>query len=232
MRPTASPANDAPSPIRRVRLADQLVAHIRALIVREDLPPGSRIIEGELCARLGVSRTPLREALKTLEGEGLIDFVPSRGAVVRATSSRELHNLLEVLTGIEALAGQLAASRASHAEIEGIAKLHAAMEEHYARRDRPAYFATNLAIHAAIVRASGNPELTAIHEQLSARSHRPRYSYSSDEAGWLLAMVEHRAMIAALSNRRGDELAAILRRHIGLVWARLAREFSEEGTAA
>lgn len=232
MRAMPSPLAGASLPIRRTRLADQLVAHIRSLIVKEDLKPGSRIVEGDLCARLGVSRTPLREALKTLEGEGLIDFVPSRGAMVRATTDMDLHNLLEVLTGIEAFAGRLAADRASDAEIAAIAELHERMEREYARRDRPGYFATNLAIHSAIVLASGNPELIAIHEQMSTRSHRPRYSYSSDEAGWLAAMEEHRLMIAALKSRDGAALADILRRHIGLVWARLSLDFAKEEPSA
>ena len=223
----ASAVTGRPSlPLRRLRLADQLVEHVRDLITHDALQPGSRIVEGALCARLGVSRTPLREALKTLEGEGLIDFVPSRGAVVRQANREELHNLLEVLTGVEAFAGRLACERATAAEIAAIVELHAQMERDYAAADRPAYFAGNIAIHTAIVTAAHNPELTLIHSQLSARSHRLRYSYSSSREDWLAAMGEHRLMIAALERRDGPGLADVLRRHIGFVWARLTQDLA------
>ena len=221
-------ADSSTSPIRRLRLADQVVDHVRGLIAHNELQPGTRIVEGELCARLGVSRTPLREALKTLEGEGLIDFVPTRGAIVREISRSDLHNLLEVLTGIEALAGRLACERATPAEIATIAGQHDQMESDYTARNRPAYFAANLAIHSMIVRAAHNREMITIHEQVSARSQRMRYNYSSDEVSWLAAMQEHRLMIEALLRRDGPALADILRRHIGFVWARLSKDLANE----
>ncbi len=219
-------------PIRRLRLADQVVDHVRDLIAHNELQPGTRIVEGELCARLGVSRTPLREALKTLEGEGLIAFVPTRGAVVREISRVELHNLLEVLTGLEAFAGRLACERATSEEVDAITRQHEQMERDYVGRDRPAYFATNLAIYSSIVRAAHNPEMITIHEQLSARSQRMRYNYSSDEQSWLAAMQEHRLMIAALLRRDGPALADVLRRHIGFVWARLSGDFADRSAQA
>jgi DNA-binding GntR family transcriptional regulator len=232
MRSMPQIAAGSPSPIRRLKLADQVVGHVRDLIAHNQLTPGTRIVEGELCARLGVSRTPLREALKTLEGEGLIEFVAARGAVVRSTSPAELHNLLEVLTGLEAFSGRLACERAQQSEVDAIAALHDQMESDYTSRNRPAYFASNLAIHASIVKAAHNPEITTFHEQLSTRSQRMRYNYSSDEARWLAAMEEHRLMIAALKRRDGPALADILRRHIQFVWARLSQDLADRESRA
>lgn len=214
----AAPSADA---IRRVTLHEQIVTRVRDMIIQGTLAPGSRVVEGSLGASLGVSRTPLREALKTLAGEGLIDVLPGRGAVVHRNTPAQARDILEVLMGIEAVAARLATKRATDAEIAELRRRHDAMCGHHARRDRLAYYKANLEIHARIGELSHNPELIALHRQYSARVERLRYSGSSTQAMWDAAVAEHEAMIAALEARDAHRFADVVRDHMRLIWERL-----------
>lgn len=221
--PSGPGAAAAPFPdaIRRITLHDQIVARVRAMIVEGTLAPGSRIVEGSLGARLGVSRTPLREALKTLAGERLIDLEPGRGAVVHRISPEQARDIIEVLMGIEAVAARLAATRATEAEIAELRRMHDAMRGHHARRDRIAYFRINLAIHARIAEFSHNRELIALHRQYAARVERLRYLGGATRELWDAAVAEHEAMIEALEARDADRFAALVLNHMRLIWDRL-----------
>src|SRR3954463_11258924 len=145
------PMNEhAISPIVRHSLHDELVGRIRDMIIEGQLEPGSRIHEGQLGQALGVSRTPLREALKFLASEGLIDLVPGRGANVRALTPRDVRNMLEVLIALETLGGRLACRDATDAQIADVRRMHDRMMEFYQRRKRLEYYKLNQAIHTAI----------------------------------------------------------------------------------
>src|SRR5262245_38940680 len=123
-------------PIRRASLHDEVVGRVRDMIVDGQLTSGTRIHEGRLCEQLGVSRTPLREALKVLAGEGLVDLSPNRGAIVREVTPKDMHDMLRVLGHLEALAGELACINASEADIASIHDMHKRMMEHYTSRNR------------------------------------------------------------------------------------------------
>jgi DNA-binding GntR family transcriptional regulator len=224
LQSTPDHATDA---IRRVTLHDQIVSRVRDLILEGTLPPGSRVVEGALGSQLGVSRTPLREALKTLAGEGLIDFAPGRGAVVHAISTRQAQDILEVLTGLEAVAGRHAAVRATNAEIAELRRMHDEMVACFNRRDRLAYYKINFDIHARIGELSHNPELIALHRQYSARVKRLRFSGSATVEKWQAAINEHEAMITALEARNGNALADVLRDHMRLIWERLRNQIED-----
>jgi DNA-binding GntR family transcriptional regulator len=211
----------APNIIKRVTLHDQIVSRVRDLIIQGTLQPGARIVEGTLGAELGVSRTPLREALKTLAGEGLIEFAAGRGAVVYQMTARQARDTLEVLTGLEAVAGRLAAVRATDDEITELRRMHEDMRTAFERHDRLAYYKKNLEIHARIGELSHNPELITLHRQYSARVQRLRFSGSSTAPKWEAAMAEHEAMIKALEARDAGRLADVLRDHMRLIWERL-----------
>jgi DNA-binding GntR family transcriptional regulator len=207
--------------IRRITLHEQIVARVRDMIIDGSLAPGSRIVETALGAQLGVSRTPLREALKTLASEGLIDVQPGRGAIVHRDTPDQARDVLEVLMGIEAVAARLATVRASDDEIAEVRALHETMRRHFQRGERLAYYKLNLEIHARIGALSHNPELVALHKQYRARVERLRYSGSATHGMWLAAMAEHDAMIDALEARDADRLAEVVRDHMRLIWERL-----------
>ena len=200
--------------IARVSLHDETVSRLRALITDGALRPGSRIDERALCERFGISRTPLREALKVLASEGLVELLPHRGARVTRLSAPELRDAFEIVAALEALAGELACRRITDAEIEAIAAHHARMHEHFRRGELAEYFACNQAIHEAINRAAGNAQLTEMYALISNRVRRARYMANHSPERWANAMREHVEILDALRRRDGTTCGALLREHL------------------
>ena len=172
--------------------------------------------EKELCERFAVSRTPLREALKVLASEGLIDLLPNRGARIRPLRPQDVRELFDVMGGLEALAGRLACEQITDEEIAEIEQLHYEMYGFYLRRELHGYFHCNQAIHAAIVKASRNMALAETYQGLSARLRRSRYSANLDQYRdrWGEAMREHEAMLDMLRRRDGRALSDIMFLHL------------------
>lgn len=217
----ALPTSPVAPAIRRVTLHEQIVARLRDLILDGTLPAGSHIGETALGAELGVSRTPLREAFKTLAAEGLIEFAAGKGAFVPAINAQHTRDILELLTGIEGVAGRLATVRATDAEIVEICRMHEAMRACFERRDRLAYYKINLDIHRRLVELSHNSELIALHRHAATRVQRLRFNGSSTLDMWAAAVAEHEAMTVALERRDAQALETVLREHLGLIWERL-----------
>lgn len=217
------PAGDhvTPAPIARSALHEEVAERLRDMIVEGTLASGERLNERELCARFGISRTPFREALLVLAGEGLVELAARRGARVAALEPGQVHDLLELLGGLEALAGELACRRADEAAIAAIDARHQAMIERYRAGDMLAYFKLNEAIHDAIVAASANAALTAAHRPLRRRIQRALYMPNIRPERWRAAIEEHEGFIAALGARDGGRLAALLRRHNENTWQEL-----------
>jgi DNA-binding GntR family transcriptional regulator len=192
-----------------------VLSALRDLIVHSELPPGTRLTEAVLCERLKVSRTPLREALKVLSHEGLIEILPNRGARVVRLLLEDIKYLFEVIAALESLAGRLACDRITDAEICEIKAVHYQMQASFIRRDLPEYFRLNQAIHKRIVEAAANPVLAKTHENLNARLLRARYLASqTDQDRWAAAMAEHELIMDALSRRAGEQMAELLREHL------------------
>lgn len=208
-------------PIRRASLHDEVVGRVRDMIVEGKLSAGTRIHEGRLCEQLGVSRTPLREALKVLATEGLVDLSPNRGAIVREVTPKDMHDMLRVLGQLEALAGELACAVASDEAIAELRDMHMRMMVHYAARNRMEYFKLNQAIHSTIVRLADNPTLHAMHETLQARIKRIRYVGNDRDEQWHDAVGDHEAMMAALLARDGAALGRVLKAHLDRTWDRV-----------
>ena len=208
-------------PIPRGSLHEEVTARVRDMIVDGTLAAGSAIPELELSRQLGISRTPLREALKVLASEGLVELLPGRGAVVKVFTAKDAQDMLALIALLEEHAGRQAC-RASDAEIATIVALHEQMRAHYARRERPEYFRLNQEIHNAIVRAAGNPTLAMLHGILRARMRRIRYLGNQAPEHWSAAMAEHEAFIAALKARDGESLARLMREHLENTWPRVS----------
>lgn len=200
--------------ISRRYLHDEVVERIRALILDGDLEPRARVNELELCERFGISRTPLREAIKILATEGLLELLPNRGARVASISAEEIDEMVEVVAGLEATAADLACRRITDAEIAAIETHHDAMMDAYRRRDEAAYFPLNRQIHEAIMAAARNATLSGIYANLSGRIQRARYSAHKTPEQWQRAIDEHEQMIVLLRARDGEALARVMREHI------------------
>ena len=201
-------------PIRRRPLHDEATERIRDLIVEGRLAAGEWINEAELCQQLQISRTPLREAIKVLATEGLVELVPRRGARVAQLSLRELTDLFEALAGVEGLAAELAAERISATDLEKLHELQASIEQSHKARNRLAYFHENHELHVAIVRCSGNSAIVDIHARLIARVRRARYQAILSEARWSASVEEHAQILAALARRDARRGGELMRQHV------------------
>src|SRR5262245_24196057 len=144
-----------PAILRRT-LHDELVALLRNMIIEGELRPGSRISESRLCTRFGVSRTPLREALKVLSVEGLVRLLPNKGASVVRVTHKQVEETLAILGVLEALAGELACARIDNEGFGRIKSTHTQMIEHFSRGEKLPYNNLNRSIHEAIFEAADN----------------------------------------------------------------------------
>src|SRR6476469_3286172 len=183
---------------------------LRELIVSGELAPGQRITERLVADQLeGMSRTPLREAFKILEAEGLVRIEPNRGAIVTSLSVDEVEAAIEVLIGLEALAAEPACERITNAGIAAIEGLHAQMDQAWRERQLMAYFRLNQSIHQHIVDADGNPVLSRIYASECTRIQRYRYAGNQQHERWDRAVREHEAILDALRMRAGAVLREI-----------------------
>lgn len=211
-------------PLSRRSLHDELVGRLRTLIVEGELRPSTRIHEGDLGKALGVSRTPLREALKVLASEGLIELVPGRGAIVKKLTRKDVAEMLDVLDALETLAARLACRQASDDEIARLRAIHDEMMACYRAGNRLDYYWRNQAIHAGLAEASGNALLAALHATIHARLKRIRFIGNAEPAKWAAAVCEHEEMIAALEARDEARLADVVSRHLAETWTRVENE--------
>jgi DNA-binding GntR family transcriptional regulator len=193
---------------------DDVVSGIRDMIVEGELAPGPRISERALCDRFGVSRTPLREALKVLASEGLVELTPNRGARVIRLTEQDAEDMFAVMGTLEGLAGQLATQRITDEQIAEIKALHYQMALHHARDELMPYFRLNQEIHRKIFEIGRNKTLISVYRGLAGRIRRPRYLANISPTRWAEAMKEHEAILAALEARDGRALGRILEDHL------------------
>ncbi|MCE8017578.1 GntR family transcriptional regulator [Halomonas sp. MCCC 1A17488] len=202
------------SKIQHRNLYLEVADRIRELIEQGDLAPGERISEKELCERFGVSRTPLREALKVLAAEGLTELLPNRGARVMRLTVKMVKDTYDLMGALEGLSGELACRNISDEGIREIRRLHDTMLMHYRERNLAEYFQINQQIHEGILQASGNEVLQEMYKGLNQRVKRVRYSKKMTESFWRRAVQDHEHMIVALEARDGKRLGQILRDHL------------------
>lgn len=215
--PRAAPPAKPPAPgeaRRKGKLHGATVAELRKLIVTGALGPGARLNERELCEQLAVSRTPVREAIKTLIQDGLLHALPNQSAVVPALDPSEITALIDVVMAIEGLAGELAAARATDEVVAEMGLLHYQMLLHNTRGELPGYFEANKAFHRRIVELSGNAILLWVWELLALRVDRARYSSNLQPRRWKAAIQEHQQILDALAARDPARTGQALRDHL------------------
>ena len=203
-----------PDPIGRTALAVEITNRLRQMILEGQLDPGEKINEKRLTEQFGVSRTPLREALKVLASEGLLNLIPHRGAVITRQSEAELDEVFRVLAALEGLAGELAAEQAEDRTLQEIVRLTQDLRRSFEQSDRPTYFRINQAIHNAILAATRNETLMRSHELLAFRVQRARYQANLTPDRWRAAVEEHEAIAEALLARDAARCSRLMRDHL------------------
>jgi DNA-binding GntR family transcriptional regulator len=223
-------------PITRKSLHTHVVDRLRDMISGGDIPPGTRINERALCERFGISRTPLREALKVLGSEGLLNLTPNRGARVAQITREVIDETFPVMGALESLSGELACAKISDTELAEIRALHYQMVVHFEKEELPEYFHLNQEIHERILKSAQNPLLSDIYRTVAGRVSPARYRANLSKSRWADAVDEHREILNALEARDGARLSRLLKQHLAnkraAVSEALFSEEEEEETAA
>ncbi len=205
---------DRDAPVIRPALSAEISDRMRRMIMEGELKAGEKVPEKALTERFGVSRTPIREALKILAHEGFVELVQNRGAIVARQTMAELDELFPVIAALEGAAGELAATIATRDAIAVLGALVVKLRKAHDAGDRPTYFEINQAIHAGILQAADNPTLAKHHAILAQRVFRARYQANLSPERWLQATEEHEAIQRALEARDGHRLGALMREHL------------------
>jgi DNA-binding GntR family transcriptional regulator len=192
---------------------DDAVTLLRDMIRSGELAVGDRLLEVALSKRLGMSRTPIREAFRTLAAEGLVNVLPNRSVVVAALDAAESVDVFLVLGALESLAAQLACQRITDEEIERLIALQNELETWYEAGDRARYTEANRAIHGLIVVAARNHALLSAWRLIVPRAERARALNNADAKRWSSSIDSHRKIYAALAARDGHLLSSLMQAH-------------------
>ena len=202
------------TPLPRQRLAEQIAEMLRHQIILGELEPGVPIHERETAEALGVSRTPLREALFILESDGLIRMAPARTPVVADPSYREIADMLRVQSALEGLAGECVCDTISDEEVDEIAELNERMNVLSEGPDTIEFFRIDMAFHEAIVAATRNDPLIRTHRQYHIRLWRARYQASANKVKRGLTLQDHGRIVDGLRTRDKKLTSDLMHTHL------------------
>lgn len=209
-------------------LRDVVFNTLRQAILTGELKPGERLMEIHLANRLGVSRTPIREAIRKLELEGLVTMIPRRGAEVAEITEKSLQDVLEVRRALDALSVELACDRISEAELEQLEIACKTFEEAIAVKDLKKIAHADVALHDIIVKATGNARLVQMVNNLSEQMYRYRFEYIKDESNHQRLIEEHRIIYESLKQKEKEVASQTAKLHIdnqeSSVMAQIKRE--------
>ncbi len=208
------PTNPGLPSLPRQRLAEQIAEMLRHQIILGDLGPGVPVHERETAEALGVSRTPLREALFILEADGLVRMAPARTPTVADPSFIEISQMLLVQSALEGLAGECACAQISDAEVIEIAALHDRLMALSDSDDALEFFRIDMAFHEAIVASTGNDPLIRTHRQYHIRLWRARYQSSEKRVNRKKTLQDHGRIVEGLRGRDPTIAGGILREHL------------------
>lgn len=198
---------------RERTLHHALVSDLRRLVIEGELSSGQRVPEARLCARFGVSRTPLREALKVVAAEGFVQLRPNRGAVVAPLDPDQIGPIFEVKGALEHLIGTAAAERATDDDIAAVSRLHDRLGQALGKSDWGGYTLLNYEFHRELVRISRNPILIQTYDVLQQKIWRYRYLVNDNPERLQKSYAEHESILIALRARTPRDLGARLETH-------------------
>jgi len=213
--------------IPRRSLQAEVVSRLREEIVEGIWAPGMRLQERVLCERYGVSRSPLREACQVIASEGLLELQPNRGAVVTRPTLTDAIENMEIITALQTLAIRRACKFASDEQLSQIEQIHLKMRACTERKEIVPFFELNNDVHDAIVNASGNSALVAMHEHAERHITRLQNLSGAREAAPALAMAEHEGFIGALLRRDAHTASAALETHLHTVTEEIKKRIAE-----
>ena len=200
--------------IAPIALYQEVAERLRQRIFSHELPPGTWVDEQALAEHYGISRTPLREALKVLASEGLVTLKPRRGCYVTEISERDLDEVFTVMSMLEGECARTSATKASAADLERLRAIHADLENAAAAGDIDGFFEANQAFHLALQEIADNRWLLQVIEDLRKVIKLSRHHSLYSEGRLEQALAEHRALLDALIARDASAAEALMRAHI------------------
>jgi len=205
----------------------QIANRLRRDILRGKLAPGASIKERDNAAELGVSRTPMREAIRLLSREGLVELRPSRSPIVADPTWKEVVDNLDVLKALELLSGELACQNAGEAEIEAASAIQARMEALADSTDEIDLFEIDMEFHMAIVAAAGNDALAQTHRVYLARMWRARFLGSRIGRSQQVVFDEHNAIVEGLRARDKRKVKSTISHHLDALRRQIRKHFDD-----
>lgn len=200
--------------IERSALYEQVAERVRERIYEHDLLPGQPIDEKQLCEQFGISRTPLREALKVLHSEGLVELVPRRGCFVKALELEEMRELFPVMAVLEGLCAREAVMHTSKEEFNKLEALHAQLEEHAAAGNIDAYYDVNFQIHQLIQEMSRNRWLQRVTSDLRKILRLARHTQLTIDGRLQQSLQEHRQIMENFRRRDAEAVEHTMKQHL------------------
>lgn len=195
-------------------LRDVVFNTLRRAILTGQLKPGERLMEVHLAGKLGVSRTPIREAIRKLELEGLVTMIPRRGAEVAQITEKSLNDVLEVRRALDMLSSELACERISEEETGMLKQASLNFEQAVESGDATEIAAADVAFHDIIVKAAGNLRLLQLVNNLSEQMYRYRFVYIKEENERQNLIAEHKEILAGIIARDKNRARAAVKLHI------------------
>lgn len=195
-------------------LRDVVFNTLRQAILRGELKPGERLMEIQLANKLGVSRTPIREAIRKLELEGLVLMIPRRGAEVAEITEKSLRDVLEVRGALEELAVKLACQKITDEQIQELRMAEKEFEMALSSGDVTVYAEADVKFHDVIYRATDNQRLIQLLFNLREQMYRYRVEYLKREESHGNLLIEHKKIIETITNRDMDAAVDAVCQHI------------------
>ncbi len=195
-------------------LRDVVFNTLRKAILTGQLKPGERLMEVHLANQLGVSRTPIREAIRKLELEGLVIMIPRRGAEVARITEKSLKDVLEVRRALDALSVELACDRITEEDTERLLTACHEFEQATKGKDAAVIAKADVALHDIIVEATGNQRLIQMVNNLSEQMYRYRFVYIKEESRHDNLIAEHREIYESIARRDKTRAAKAAKLHI------------------
>jgi len=199
---------------RKELLAERIAASLRTAIIEGLLRPGTRLAETDLAQRFGVSRVPLREAFRMLEGEGIVTIQPHRGVVISELSSEEMLELFQVREMIEATAAALLATRRDAAVLKGLTAMAADRRSAVESGDLDRYYRLVASFHDALVAGSGNRMLSRMYGLIRMRLRRYQMAMTAIPDSPAQSIAEHGRILRRIRAGKAEEAARLTRDHV------------------
>jgi DNA-binding GntR family transcriptional regulator len=195
-------------------LHQEVAQRIRDMIRKGLLQKGDRIVEKELCEMMGTSRTPLREALRLLSSEGLIDLVPHKGAYVAQPSMREIREMFEVMSILEGTCARKAAEKMTDADFRKLERLHEKLEKYFREKNNEKYLEVNHKYHSLLQEMTGSKVLNDVINSLRQKILLYRYRQLYQPDRFKASMNEHRVLLDAFRRRDPAAAESAMRTHL------------------